>query len=251
MPTEASSQAVPILGIDTHAHIFTQQLQFVSAGEGYIPDYDATLETFLQKLHQHHLSHAVLVQPSFLGTDNSHLLAAVQDRAKQLRALVIAGPETAQRDLEAMRSQGAVGARLILYGTKDQDYGSQQWKEYARRIASLGWIVEIYSESSRLRSVCEPLLDVGCRLLIDHYGRPDPHKNVEDEGFLYLLGLAKTGHVWVDTSGPYRSAPGELASPCQSVTSRSCRKHSAFSVFYGVAIGPAFNLNPGRTMSAP
>nr|CUV26796.1 protein of unknown function [Ralstonia solanacearum] len=40
--------------------------------------YDATLPAYLAQLDAHGLSHGVLIQPSFLGVDNSYLLAALE-----------------------------------------------------------------------------------------------------------------------------------------------------------------------------
>ncbi len=66
----------PILGIDAHAHVFSKDLSLTS-GRRYSPDYDATVQAYLAHLHEHGLSHGVLVQPSFLGTDNRFLFDAL------------------------------------------------------------------------------------------------------------------------------------------------------------------------------
>ncbi len=38
--------------------------------------YDATPEDYLGMLDANHIAHGVLIQPSFLGADNSYLVAA-------------------------------------------------------------------------------------------------------------------------------------------------------------------------------
>lgn len=192
------------------AHIFTQQLKLIRAGEGYVPDYDAPLDTYLEKLRKRDLSHAVLIQPSFLGTDNSFLLESISLRLDRMRAMVIVDSHTSIDDLERMKAQGAVGAHLILFGSSATDFRERAWTELLDRLASLEWIVEIYAPASVLPAVAQPVLDHGCKLLVDHYGRPDPKQAVRDPGFEYLLGLARTGKVWIDISGPYRNGDGEL-----------------------------------------
>jgi len=57
-----------------------------------------------------------------------------------------------------------------------------------------------------LHAVVGPLLEQGCTLVIDHFGRPDPHRGASDPGFKYLLSVADTGRVWVKLSAAYRSA---------------------------------------------
>jgi len=60
-----------------------------------------------------------------------------------------------------------------------------------------------------LHAVVGPLLAQGCTVVVDHFGRPDPHTGANDPGFRYLLSVAATGRVWVKLSAAYRSAPGD------------------------------------------
>lgn len=211
-------------GVDTHAHIFSQDLKFIRAGEGYIPDYDAPLGTYLAKLQNHGLTHSVLIQPSFLGTDNSHLLRAAQQHRDQLRCIVITDPSASLEELRDLKNQGAVGTRVIAFGDFRPDFADRVWLDYLDRIAELDWIVEIYCPASQLRQFAEPFIDRGCRLLIDHYGRPDPQLGLLDPGFEYLLSLAQTGKIWVDISGPYRNGEGALGEEVSAAYLASLRK---------------------------
>lgn len=198
------------MGVDTHAHVFTQALTFVHAGEGYIPDYDATLETFMAKLASHGLSHAVLIQPSFLGADNDHLLRCVEKYVDRLRGIVIVDSTIPKARLLELQARGVVGVRFIEYGGAVPDWSDPAWSTLANHIAELDWVAEIYAPASALKAIADPLLRRGCKLLIDHYGRPDPNQRANDPGFKYLLSMAESGHVWVDLSGPYRNGDGEL-----------------------------------------
>ncbi len=64
------------LRIDTHAHVFARGLPMADVRR-YTPAYDVTVEEYLARLDAHGMSHGVLVQPSFLGSDNSYLLQAI------------------------------------------------------------------------------------------------------------------------------------------------------------------------------
>lgn len=211
-------------GVDTHAHVFTQDLNFIRAGEGYVPDYDAPLATYLSKLRKHGLTHSVLIQPSFLGTDNRFLLRAVQQHPDRLRCIIIADPSTPFDELNRMKERGAVGVRFIFFGSSTPDFRDRKWLEFLDRIAELDWIVEIYCPALLLQDVTRPLLDRGCRLLIDHYGRPDPQLGLKDPGFEFLLSLGESGRVWVDISGPYRSAEGQMGEEISATYLSSLRK---------------------------
>lgn len=206
--TNKTPDVVAGLGVDTHAHTFTQQLQFVAEGEGYVPDYDASFQSYLDKLKGHGLSHGVLIQPSFLGRDNSHLLASVATNPAALRAIVIVDPDTGEAELAALTQRGVVGVRLILYGQHGEDYASAKWTRFAARLAAVGLLVEVYGPASGLQAACTPFLKAGCRLLIDHFGRPDYSLGERDPGFQFLLGTLDSGKVWIDISGGYRNGPG-------------------------------------------
>lgn len=210
MINDRKSIVVEGKGVDTHAHVFTQQLNLIRAGEGYVPDYDASLRTYVDKLRAHGLTHSVLIQPSFLGTDNSYLLRALQENPTGFRGIVIADPSTSFQEIDRMKQQGVVGTRLIFFGPEKPDPESQVWVRFLENVAKIDWIVEVYSPASLLPSVTKILLDLGCRLLIDHYGRPNPKLGLEDPGFQHLLTIGESGRVWVDISGPYRNGEGSL-----------------------------------------
>lgn len=50
----------------------------ITAVASHAPDYDALLDDYLALLHTRDISHGVLVQPSFLGTDNSYFVNALR-----------------------------------------------------------------------------------------------------------------------------------------------------------------------------
>ena len=90
-----------ITGVDTHAHIFEKNLE-LTAQRRYAPDYDATVEMFLANLDANGLSHGVLVQPSFLGTNNDYLLAGLAKAAPRLKGIVVIAPPVAEAELDKL-----------------------------------------------------------------------------------------------------------------------------------------------------
>jgi predicted TIM-barrel fold metal-dependent hydrolase len=197
--------STPITGIDAHAHVFSQALTL--AGERrYTPGYDATLGDYLSHLHANGLSHGVLVQPSFLGTDNQYLLAALQQAPGQLRGVVVVDPDVGRDALQAMARLGVVGVRLNLVGRALPDFAGPGWKGFFALIAELGWHVELHREVDDLPQLVRHLIPFGVKLVIDHFGRPDARQGVEQRGFAELLELGLSGHLWLKVSGIYRLA---------------------------------------------
>ncbi len=102
-----------VTAIDAHAHVFERGLP-LAAQRRYVPDYDAPLPAYFAQLDGCGVSHGVLVQPSFLGTDCSYLLAALRREPRRLRGVAVIEPDCGFGTLAAMAEAGVVGIRLNL-----------------------------------------------------------------------------------------------------------------------------------------
>ncbi len=195
----------PITGIDSHAHVFSRKLN-LAAARRYTPGYDATLAQYLKHLQTHGLSHGVLVQPSFLGTDNSYLLAALKQAPERLRGVVVVERDVSRVMLNDMARLGVVGVRLNLMGKALPDFRDAAWKDFFGHIAELDWHVELHRHVEDLPELLHQLMPFGIKLVIDHFGRPDARLSVDQPGFPELLELGLSGQVWMKVSGIYRLA---------------------------------------------
>ncbi|KPG98757.1 hypothetical protein AEQ67_13230 [Pseudomonas sp. RIT-PI-q] len=196
---------VPITGIASHAHVFSSGLN-LAAARRYTPGYDATLEHYLKHLQTHGLSHGVLVQPSFLGTDNSYLLAALRQAPEQLRGVVVLERDVSRVMLNDMARLGVVGVRLNLMGKALPDFRDAAWKDFFGHIAELDWHVELHRHVEDLPALIRQLIPFDIKLVIDHLGRPDARLSLDQPGFPEMLELGLTGQIWMKVSGIYRLA---------------------------------------------
>src|SRR5947209_4548412 len=94
--------------VDSHAHVFAQGLRLAHSHR-YAPGYDATLDAYLRILDAHDIEHGVLVQPSFLGTDNGYLLEALAREPRRLRGVAVVAPDIEDDELQRLDSQGVSG----------------------------------------------------------------------------------------------------------------------------------------------
>ncbi|WP_437436709.1 amidohydrolase family protein [Pseudomonas putida] len=200
----------PFTAIDSHAHVFSRGLN-LAAERRYAPTYDAPLGDYLAQLAGHGFSHGVLVQPSFLGTDNSYLLAALQTAPRQLRGVVMLEPGVARDTLEQMARLGVRGVRLNLMGQALPDLRDAGWRPLLELIGDLGWHVELHRQVADIPALVRALQPYGVDIVIDHFGRPDARLGLGQPGFAELLTLGGQGKVWVKVSGIYRlgGAPGQ------------------------------------------
>ncbi len=193
-----------ITGIDTHAHIFLQNLPMVP-GRRYSPDHDATVEQYLAHLDGCGLSHGVLIQPSFLGTDNHYMVEALRRFAQRLRGVAVVSAQVSDAELDELADVGVVGVRLNLIGKALEDYAGAEWRDLFRRLAQRGWQVEIQRGFGDLALIVPAILESGVTLVIDHFGLPSPSVQLDDpqhDAFFALLGQAP---VWIKLSAAYRS----------------------------------------------
>jgi predicted TIM-barrel fold metal-dependent hydrolase len=176
-----------------------------------VPDYDATLDDYLRQLNLNGISNGVLVQPSFLGTDNSFLLDALQRQPGCLRGIAVVRPDIAKSELVDLDRRGIVGIRLNLVGAQIPDFKSDPWPSFMRIVADLGWQVEIQRTSADLPIIADGLLKTGVNVVIDHFGLPDQKLGVNDPGFRSLLSSAASSRrIWLKLSGMYRNGAGAV-----------------------------------------
>lgn len=190
--------------VDSHAHVFVRGLP-LAPRRRHAPAYDATLADYLSLLDRQGVSHGVLVQPSFLGTDNSFLLDALRRERARLRGVVMLDPSTSAQQLQELDALGVRGVRLNLVGLPIPDLRGDLWSGFLARLQALDWHVEVHREAVDLKQCVEPLLLAGCKVVVDHFGRPNCDVEESHSGFEWLLAQAATGRVWVKLAAAYRS----------------------------------------------
>lgn len=190
--------------IDCHAHVMRRDLPLASQRHS-APKRDVSVEEYLDVLDAHGISRGVLTAPSFYGTDNQLLLEALAAHPDRLRGTAIVAPDIEPATLAAMGHAGVAGIRLN-WVRRDAlpDVTSPDYRRLLESVRALGWQVEIYLEGSKLSGVLPLLRDAGVRVVVDHFGAPDPARGVQCLGFGQVLNGVRAGDTWVKLSAPYR-----------------------------------------------
>lgn len=194
----------PVTGIDCHAHVFSRELEW-AAVRRYTPDYDATLGQYLDHLQTHGLSHGVLVQPSFLGTDNRFMVEALRQHSQRLRGVAVVDVAVSDAELDELAAAGVVGIRLNLIGKQLQDYTGPAWNALFERLAGRGWQVEIQRGIEDLAQIVPAIVATGVNVVIDHFGLPTGGIDAQNPGHQAFLQLLGDSRVWLKLSAAYRS----------------------------------------------
>jgi predicted TIM-barrel fold metal-dependent hydrolase len=197
-------RSVPVRAIDCHAHVIRRDLPLASERHS-APKRDATVEEFLGVLDAHRISHGVLTAPSFYGTDNRLLLKTLAAHSDRLRGTAIVAADTGPETLAEMASSGVVGIRLNwLRRDALPDVAGPDYRRLLEYVRAQRWQVEIYLEGPKLAFVLPRLRDAGVRVVVDHFGSPDPTRGVSCAGFGEVLKGVRAGDTWVKLSAPYR-----------------------------------------------
>ncbi len=189
--------------VDSHAHVFLKDMPHVPDPRHRI-EYDFTVERYLATLDQHGVERGVIAAASPYGDYNDYTIASLRGRPR-LRGTVILDPRVERYVLERMSEDGIVGVRLPYISLKQlPDLDSFEYRRLLRRIRDLGWHVHLHLDGPRLPLALPALEAAGVKLVVDHFGRPDPQRGVDCAGFQMLLRLMQNGRTWVKVSAAYR-----------------------------------------------
>lgn len=205
-----ATPAAPL--VDAHAHVFRRDLPMAPGGIT-TPHHDFELDEYEAILDRHGVQCACIAAPSFLGTYNDYTLAAIRGRPR-FKTTVILDPGTDPYILRMMDADRAEGVRLSLRNQPSlPDLAGYEWVRFLRRLADLDWHVHLHIDGQRLPQVLPALQAAPVRLVVDHFGRPDPALGAQSEGFQALLRAFDSGRTWVKLSGGFRIAcdPAPLA----------------------------------------
>jgi predicted TIM-barrel fold metal-dependent hydrolase len=193
--------------VDTHIHVFVRGLKLAPVRR-YVPDYDATIDDYIERMNRYGITHAVLIQPSFLGTDNSYMCEVLRRHPDRLRGIAVVEPDVTEDELDALQRDGVVGIRLNLDSLPIPEFDRGAWPNLLDSLKRRDWQIEIHREARDLHLLVDPLIEAGIRVVVDHFGRIDDDLGADDPGFRHMLTQGASRLLWVKLSGAYRNGSG-------------------------------------------
>jgi predicted TIM-barrel fold metal-dependent hydrolase len=183
---------------DCHVHVFGSRERYpFSADRKYTPP-QAPVEKLLALQDKLELERVVIVQASPYGTDNRCLLDALQRLGKRARGVAVIDQDTS---LIPMHGLGVRGVRVNLEtgGERDPAMARRLIEQAARRVAPLGWHLQLWTNAPMLVALHDYLAELPVPLVIDHLGLA---RNAQDAA--PLLSLLHRGNTWIKLSAPHR-----------------------------------------------
>ena len=187
--------------VDAHFHVF--EAPRPQAGARYTPAYAAPLSAWAAAAQPLGVGRGVLVQTSFMGTDNRALLAELAKHPDALRGVAVVAPTADLRALQVLHAAGVRGIRLNLAGASTDVEAWTGATVLWDALAALGWHLELHTDTGRLPDVLAQLPG-SLPLVIDHMGKPAA-VSAADATVRALARRARLGgQVHIKLSGAYR-----------------------------------------------
>jgi predicted TIM-barrel fold metal-dependent hydrolase len=193
---------------DCHLHIIDHGRFPFRPGLGYTPrpDETGTREALAATLDAHGVAHALLVQPSGYGFDNSAMLDAMAAAPGRYKAIAVISGEESDRTLEDLAERGIVGLRFNLVNFDPAALAGPGMTRLLARLKALDWFAQVFAHDEQWQAAGPLLRQSGVKLLIDHFGIGDLAAGLKAPGFQAVLELGRSGRAAVKLSAPFRVA---------------------------------------------
>ena len=195
---------VPAGAVDAHCHVFGPGDIFPFAPERKYTPCDASREQLFALRDFLGFEKNVVVQATCHGSDNSALLDVLEHSIDKARGVVTVKSDVTEAELERMHALGVRGVRFNyvkrLVDPKPDDY----YRGIIEKIKPLGWHVVLYFEPADLAEKWNFFTSLGVPIVVDHMGRPDVSKPLDNPDFELFLKFMRENDVWAKVSCPDR-----------------------------------------------
>jgi 2-pyrone-4,6-dicarboxylate lactonase len=196
---------------DCHMHIFGDAQTYSGVPDARYTLPEGSLGQYRAVADLLGLQRAVLVQPSYYGSDNSCLLDAMERFGRPCRGVIMLPESIDSNQIETWHRLGVRGIRLDFFKAEQAKRDRSAIVAELRRASDIardaGWHVELYSPGHVTRNLFDCLAGLDVDFSVNHLGYMKADHGITDADFLQFVELARTRHCWVKLTGPYRVAP--------------------------------------------
>lgn len=197
--------AVPAGAVDAHCHVFGPGDEFPFAPERKYTPCDASRAQLFALRDFLGFEKSVVVQATCHGADNSALLDALAHSNDTARGVVTVKPDVTEYELARMHELGVRGVRFNYVKRLVDPKPDEYYRAIIEKIRPLGWHVVLYFEPADLAEKWDFFTSLNIPIAIDHMGRPDVSKPLENAEFALLLRfMGESPDVWCKVSCPDR-----------------------------------------------
>jgi predicted TIM-barrel fold metal-dependent hydrolase len=192
--------------VDCHFHVIAPPDQApMAAGRSYTPA-PASVGEWGAALAPLGVTHGVVVQPSFYGTNNRVLLDALEEGHGRLVGIAAVGADVSDAELDRLVNGGVRGVRVAHFEPGDPRAmgGFVSWEAFDAlepRLAERALHLQLFTDSRLLPAIAPRIRRSRVPVVIDHMGRTPATLGARHEGIRTLIELMCDGPAWVKLSG--------------------------------------------------
>jgi predicted TIM-barrel fold metal-dependent hydrolase len=199
--TARAATAAPDGACDAHIHVYDARFP-AAPGQAMLPRAGVAEYRLLQR--RTGTSRVVVVQPRAAGTGNAVTVDALaQFGLASARGVAVVHPAASDAELKALDAAGIRGLRFSVHEPQHAATTVDMVEPLARRIAGLGWHVQLHMTADQLVAHAALLGRLACPIVIDHRARLPAGAGPEHPAFALVRRLLDAGRTWVKISGPY------------------------------------------------
>lgn len=205
-PSPSKPEYTPIPGaVDAHCHVFGPGEQFPFAPERKYTPCDASKDQLWALRDFLGFSRNVIVQATCHGADNRALVDALNHSSGKARGVATIKASVTDEELQQLHAAGVRGVRFNFVKRLVDALPFDDLGIIAERVEKLGWHIVVYFESQELPELYDFFTSLPTTIVVDHMGRPDVSKSLDDPGFQLILKLfTENENFWTKVSCPER-----------------------------------------------
>ena len=205
-PTEPKLK-LPAGACDAHFHVFGPKDKFPYAKDApYVPKVDAPKDVLIDRHMFLGIERGVVVQSAAHGFDNSAAADLLAEKKGSYVGVALVPVNTDISELKKLHAQGFRGVRFNFLQRLGGGPAVADVMRFATKLAVLGWHLQLHVEPQHILPMTPELKLSPVPVVIDHMGRVDASRGLDQPGFTHLLRLMEDQRFWVKVSGLERAS---------------------------------------------
>jgi 2-pyrone-4,6-dicarboxylate lactonase len=205
-PSPRKPAYVPPPGaVDAHCHVFGPGREFPYVPERKYTPCDAPKQKLFALRDFLGFDKNVIVQASCHGRNNAAMVDALDASGGKAKGVAVVRYDIGDDELRALDEAGVCGVRFNFVKRLVDATPRENYLRIADKIAPLGWHIVVYFEAPDLEGLTPFLTSLPGTIVVDHMGRPDVAKGVDDPQFQRFVRLLdEHENIWTKVTCPER-----------------------------------------------
>jgi 2-pyrone-4,6-dicarboxylate lactonase len=204
-PTEPKLK-LPEGACDSHFHIFGPKAKFPFDPKAPFTPADAPKDVLIDRHMFLGIERGVVVQSAAHGFDNSAAADFLADKKGSYVGVALVPVNADMALLKKLHEQGFRGVRFNFVSHLGGGPALADVMRLSTKLASLKWHLQLHVEPSMILKMTPELKLSPVPVVIDHMGRVDASRGLDQPGFTHLLKLLEDKRMWVKVSGLERAS---------------------------------------------